>query len=63
MLYVLLCLIIALAMVLIASYAPRSTPTRCRCGQRADIQDDDRPWIGYCAACHIKRLKKKGIEV
>lgn len=63
MFYVLLCLIIALAIILVSSYAPHADPNRCHCGQHADIQDDDRPWIGYCSACYRKRLKKKGIEV
>lgn len=37
---------------------PRATPTHCRCGAKADIIDSARPWIVWCARCHLKRVGK-----
>jgi hypothetical protein len=61
--YVLLCIAIALALVLASTYLPPRSRTHCRCGARADIQDDQRPWLVYCASCYRKQLRKKGIEL
>lgn len=60
MLYVLICLIVALALVLISSYIPKKSRTHCRCGKRADIVDPDRPWRVWCAGCHVRYLLRKG---
>ncbi len=57
MFYVLICLSIALAIVLIASYLPRQTPTHCRCGKKADIIDDAQPWRVWCARCWLKKAR------
>ena len=60
MFYALICLAIAFAIVLVASYAPRHTPTHCRCGRRAEIIDHERPWRVWCATCHVRHLRKRG---
>lgn len=60
MLYLLICLIIALAIVLASTYLPPRSRTHCACGRRADIIDPERPWRAWCATCHVRELLRKG---
>jgi len=57
MFYVLICLAIALAIVLVASYLPHRSRTHCRCGRRADIIDHERPWKVWCGRCWLRKAR------
>jgi hypothetical protein len=35
-----------------------TTTIRCACGAKADINDDDRPGVVYCAKCWLKKYDK-----
>lgn len=39
---------------------PPATPIRCACGALAQINDDARPGVAYCAKCWIE---KEGIVI